>query len=206
MSERACHSRLRHRPSGNSFQNLTELFPGNTSIGSCATCEITSLRMLQVAQQSLPRARRGVAGLLGATTTPTGNGGRRAWRGHRGVIESTDDGTILQQNGRSSELSFCCIRGHFAILPLTQILPRACTARCATCVLNPSSLIRPAHGCESKPRAKDVGRSSHGLWAFASPTAAEAIALQESAVVQSPWSGPSRMPASSPRITDDSTP
>ena len=33
-----------------------------------------------------------------------------------GAEQSTDDGTILQQSGRSSELSLCCNRGHSAIL------------------------------------------------------------------------------------------
>jgi hypothetical protein len=33
------------------------------------------------------------------------------------VIEDGDDAAILQRNGRSSELSICCKRGHSAILP-----------------------------------------------------------------------------------------
>ncbi len=39
------------------------------------------------------------------------------------VNQSIDDPTFLQLNDRSSELPFCCKRGHSAILPSTQFFP-----------------------------------------------------------------------------------
>jgi len=66
--------------------------------------------------------------------------------GQRSVINSSED--------------FCCKRGHAAILPSTQFLPRACSAHCATDALNPSSQIWPAFGSEPESRAKDAGRAA----------------------------------------------
>jgi hypothetical protein len=79
--------------------------------------------MLQVVQQSATRESR-----FAERSLDVASGTMKLERllGRGGVNEGIDDPTFLQLNDRSSELPFCCKRGHSAILPLTQI-PCACT-------------------------------------------------------------------------------
>jgi hypothetical protein len=58
--------------------------------------------------------------------------------------------TMSENSGTRRTEGFCCKRGHFAILPLTPNPPRACSARCATDALDPSSPIWPASVGESE--------------------------------------------------------
>src|ERR1700758_2704510 len=46
------------------------------------------------------------------------------------LVEGASDLTIFQQSSRSPELPICCNRGHSAVLPSHQFLPRACSCRC----------------------------------------------------------------------------
>ena len=70
--------------------------------------------MLQVVQQSATRESR-----FAERSLDVASGTMKLARllGRGGVNEGIDDPTILQLNDRSSELPFCCKRGHSAILP-----------------------------------------------------------------------------------------
>src|SRR5205807_5472124 len=84
--------------------------------------------------------------------------------GRCGSIKAFDDPTFLQLNDRSSELPFCCKRGHSAILPSTQYLPRAWSAHCATGVLNPWRWVSAAGDAATELHAMDVAcRACRGI-------------------------------------------
>jgi len=68
--------------------------------------------MLQV----VPGSVRLLAGMPSPGRRLSRRSRREERRRRRGAIGNADP-TVLQQNGSSSELRFCCKRGHPAILP-----------------------------------------------------------------------------------------
>ena len=91
--------------------------------------------MLQV----VPGSVRLLAGMPSPGRRLSRRSRREERRRRRGAIGNADP-TVLQQNGSSSELRFCCKRGHPAILPSHQILPAA--SRCQSRNLTSPSLFR----------------------------------------------------------------
>jgi hypothetical protein len=97
------------------------------------------------------------------TPTPRYRWARRTHErlsGRWGGVGCADDLTILQQNGRSSELPFCCKRGHSAILPSNQFLPRACSPRCSSSLLNLWRRVASVDAAGSELHAMNVARQA----------------------------------------------
>ncbi len=104
----------------------------------------------------------GPRGATAVTTAPSGT--RASARTARGN-ESTDDGTIFQQNGRSSELTICCIRGHSAILPSHQFFLHACRWLRASSVLNRPREISSAFDTAPTPTLSMSPKDRAVVWA-----------------------------------------